>query len=269
MLRTSKLLIDQECPMCNLYGKCFYKANLITKDTLAPFQHFDKTNKHIDFELARNKIALYNQQTNLTIYGIDALIHVVSHNKLWLNKILNSTIIYFVLAQLYNFISYNRKVIFPVRTADKQACEPDLKKSYRIAFIIITAMITAYMLTAYSNLLFHRLGITTHPSFEYLIAFSQIIWQGTFLYLLTDKLSYDYLGNMSTISLGGSILLIVPLLINYLIPLSSIALILSFGSIVTLMLLEHIRRVKILELPSVTTISWIVFRLLIVLIIIL
>lgn len=267
MLETSKLLIDKDCPMCNLYGQCFVNAKLITKDTLSPYQHFDQKNKYVDFHKAKNKIALYNEQTNLTIYGIDTLIHIVSHNRIWLNKLLKSSVIYFLLSLLYNLISYNRKLIFPVKAKSNTiCCEPDLKHSYRITYIILTAIFTGFILTQFSKLINPTLGINTNPLFEYLIAFGQIIWQGLFLLIIRNKIHYDYLGNMSTVSLLGSILLGMVLILNIIIPLSFTILLLGFTAIVGIMFLEHIRRVSILQLPFVTTISWVIFRLLIVLI---
>ena len=74
-----------------------------------------------------------------------------------------------------------------------------------------------------------------------------------------SKKTWDYLGNMMTISLAGSLLLIPAILIH---PSKNIATG-YFLTVAALMLLEHIRRTKLLNLGWLPTITWIAYRALI------
>ena len=74
-----------------------------------------------------------------------------------------------------------------------------------------------------------------------------------------DK-TLEYLGNMSTVSMIGGILLLPVLLANYYLPISLIGLIAMFGIVVSIMFFEHIRRCKLLGVPFAMTISWVGFR---------
>jgi hypothetical protein len=70
---------------------------------------------------------------------------------------------------------------------------------------------------------------------------------------------WDYLGNMMTISFAGALLLVPVILIHHLIhwPLFSP---LYFMVVAGLMFAEHIRRTKLLALGWLLTITWALYR---------
>ncbi|CAN0284015.1 unnamed protein product [Chrysoparadoxa australica] len=78
-------------------------------------------------ERAKSEIALFDNVSEETLYGVDALIKIVSHSNNFLNSFLKSGIIYQSLKKLYKFISYNRKVIFPTKIKlNVRSCSPAL-----------------------------------------------------------------------------------------------------------------------------------------------
>jgi hypothetical protein len=95
---------------------------------------------------------------------------------------------------------------------------------------------------------------------EFIICFVQIVWQGMSLYKHSQKKRLDYLGNMSTISLIGALLLAPLLILNGFIDLSAFVLIGYFMVVVSIMLVLHIRRSSQLDLPLTTTVSWVLYR---------
>lgn len=260
MITKAKLLIDQDCPMCKAYGNGFIKAKLIDQETLKPYQQIEHhyTTK-VDMDRARNEIALVLE--NQTLYGIDALIRIVAQNKPKLSQLLHKHWIYKPLNTLYHFISYNRKLIYPVKpTLDQKTCNPDVHLAYRYAYIILVALITGFILNHFSQLLFKSLNLYHHPAMEWIMCFGQIVWQGLAIQYLHKEKRLDYLGNMSTVSLIGGVLVALTLLLQLLITLSPFVLLLVFASIVCLMLYEHIRRCKLLGISILMTISWVVYR---------
>ncbi len=261
MITNAKLLIDQDCPMCKAYGTGFVKTNLIDDQTLSAYQYVsDKTYTRVDMNRAKNEIALVLE--NETIYGLDALIKILSHHRPFINKMLHWPWIYAPLKLLYHFISYNRKQIYPVADSltHKYPCTPDLHLAYRWAYIVLVALFTGLILNSFSYALFNQLGLPHTPYIEWIMCFGQIIWQATIVTILHPTKRLDYLGNMSTVSLIGGLLVLVILIIQSIVSLNALVLIIFFGCIVLGMLIEHIRRCKLMGLSSIMTLSWILFR---------
>lgn len=270
MIKNNKLLIDRDCPMCNIYGKCFTKMGWIDKNTVDNYQDISDTySKEINMNRAKNEIALFNTENSKTIYGIDAMIRIASHDKPLLASFLNSVFIYPLLKLLYSFISYNRKVIVPSNTnVEGRDCTPDLKLGYRWTYIIFVAMFTGVILNQFAyhiNLFF---GLEHDWKRELYICFGQIAWQMIAIYILQKKSMMDYLGNMSTVSMIGGILLIPILLFNAFIGMHTYALIISFFAVVGVMFFEHIRRCKLLGVSLWMTFSWVMFRTVVLIVII-
>jgi len=262
MLKNHNLLIDKNCPLCKTYGHCFTTLKIIDKETVTPYQEIELTEKHsIDMDRAKNEIALYDKESNSTVYGIDAMISIISNQKKWLNVILNFAPIYFLLNQLYKFISYNRKLIVPVNQTqtNERNCIPDVNLYYRWAYIILTALFTGLILNLYFDSVFKSFNLAKIWWLEYLICFGQVIWQGTIITFLYPDKRMDYLGNMSTVSTIGAILLIPMLFIMSQIG-SSIISLLYFGLVVSFMLYEHIRRCSLLDLSIKMSMSWVIYR---------
>ena len=262
MLKNRKLLIDKDCPMCNIYGKCFSSVGLVDKNTIAPYQTIpDFYASQIDMDRAKNEIALLNTKTSTTHYGIDAMIEIVTHRSSFLKKILHSKLIYAFLLRLYRFISYNRKIIYPTST-DKTTrdCTPDLNKKYRWSYIFFVAIFTGLILNQFVFHLNARLGWEHNWTREFFICFGQVGWQLSAISFFSKNKSLDYLGNMSTVSMIGGLLILPILLVNNYTTISLEGLILMFGIVVVIMFFEHIRRCKLLGIPFGMTISWVAFR---------
>lgn len=97
------------------------------------------------------------------------------------------------------------------------------------------------------------------PFREYLVCGGQILFQGIVLSIYAPAKRWDYLGNMMTISLAGALLL-CPIGAFRPAPLPAAA---GFMLVAGLMFFEHIRRAKLLGLGWLPTITWAVYRLLI------
>ncbi len=263
MIANHKLLIDQNCPMCNIYGKTFKKLNMLDQDSITPYQIVgEELTCKIDMHRAQNEVALHDTVTGKTIYGLDSMIEIFAQGKNWIKKPLLFPLIYLPLKQLYKFITYNRKVIAgntPSPEEDR-VCEPDFNYFYRTLFIVLTALFTGLVLNSYTSHITNYFGFTTPWFVEYVICFGQIVWQGTMILLWSRKNSWDYLGNMSAVSTLGGILLLPVLLLNSLFDFSGIVFLCYFLIVVGIMLLEHLRRCSNMNLGYLPTVSWLSFR---------
>lgn len=124
-------------------------------------------------------------------------------------------------------------------------------------------MFSSYVLSIFTA----KSGLNLNQNFgrEFVICLSQIVWQTVFLRQYINEKLWDYLGNMMTVSFIGTLFLIPALFLN-LDPVSSL---IYFGIVVFIMFLEHIRRCKILKLNFLPTVSWMIFRIMVLIIIIL
>jgi hypothetical protein len=70
----------------------------------------------------------------------------------------------------------------------------------------------------------------------------------------------EYLGNMMTVSLIGSLLLIPAIIIGGFLAVPAFIWLIYFTGVVTYMLYEHMRRMQILDLGIGMSLSWVLYR---------
>jgi predicted DCC family thiol-disulfide oxidoreductase YuxK len=257
-----QLLIDEDCPMCRHYGKFLAKRH---KVNLTSYQKEKKEmNKYVDFNIAKNRIALINKEgENVQVsYGVDALLIAFKEVFPRMTSFFKKDVPLKIARILYSFISYNRKIIAPAPMRSDYLCLPDFNIGYRWAYIIFTALFTSLILNIYCESIFENV-FGLGPSFyrELLVCFGQIIWQSLVFYKWDKEYKMEYLGNMMTVSFIGAILLIPYLLIDKIFDIQYIMDIIYFFIVVNIMLLEHMRRCKILGLGWSPSISWVAYRL--------
>ncbi|WP_431214022.1 hypothetical protein ACQ86N_03825 [Puia sp. P3] len=159
--------------------------------------------------------------------------------------------------KFYSFISYNRKVIIPAPSSGNASLQPSFSLRNRLAWLVVAVLVSGFILTRYARLL---TGVVTPGGAyrEYLICVGQIVFQGLMAALISRnrRTLWDYLGNMMTISLAGSLLLVPALLAHSILrpglaAHSILTPTLAAGYFLLVaggMLLEHIRRTKLLGL---------------------
>lgn len=256
-LKNHTLIYDNECPMCSIYSKGFTQCGMLDENGREAFTDISERNKQlVDFNRAKNEIALVDHENNKVTYGLDSLLLIIGGSFPLLERIARIQPLYWFFKKLYSFVSYNRKQIIPSeKNNTEQSCVPDFNLKYRLTYIAFVAMSSAYILSLYSG----KLGVNLAPNFfrELAVCLGQIFWQTLFLRRYLKDQLWDYLGNMMTVSFIGTLLLIPALCISF----TPIFYLVYFGIVVSIMFLEHLRRCKILKLNYVPTISWILFRL--------
>jgi len=164
------------------------------------------------------------------------------------------------LRKLYTFISYNRKVIIPGPLHKKTTlkCEPSFNYKYRFLYLLFSIAVTTLILNACSKMIPQLPnGSLTR---ELLLATGQIVFQSIFLKRFDRKTILNYIGNLMTVSLLGSLLLMPIIITNSFFKINETVVLLWFGTTVLVMLREHSRRVTLLELPKWVTATWILYR---------
>lgn len=255
-LSNHTLIYDNECPMCNLYSKGFIQCGMLDENGREAFTEISAKNSDlVDFNRAKNEIALVDYNRNEVVYGLDSLLLIIGNSFPLLEKIARVPPLYWFFKKLYSFVSYNRKQIIPsAKDNTGQSCVPDFNLKYRVAYIAFVALFSAYILNLFSGKM--ELNINRNFMRELAVCLGQILWQTVFLRIYLKDKFWDYLGNMMTVSLIGTLLLIPVLFTDF----SPFFYVVYFGVVVLVMLFEHWRRCKILKFSYLPTISWVLFR---------
>ena len=279
------ILYDAECPMCQLYTSAFTKTGMLDPNGRAPYQTvLDPKNLApcqtapgtptspacplIDPQRAVNEIALIDTTTGEVKYGIESLFKVIGHAIPFFKPLFSCRPFLWLMRKVYAFISYNRKVIIPPTSQPTNLTtpQPTFYLKYRLAYLIFTLTIAAAILTRYAHLLSGILPVGNRWR-EFLICSGQIFFQGIIISLIAPKKGWDYLGNMMTISLAGSLALLPILAISKFAGIPAAAATVWFLLVAAAMLLEHLRRTKLLGLNWTLSITWIIYRLLVLFVI--
>ena len=292
-LANHTMVYDADCPLCAAYTKTFVTAAMLDKDGRIPYQQVGGSFcPGMDAERAKNEIALVNLQTGEVKYGLESLLTIIEHRFKWMGTVARIQPLKFFLQKLYNFISYNRKVIVPVGSSAvvpvrtdvhpggqsavnaRFDCTPTFKLKYRIAYILVVWVLTSLTLVEYSHLLGGFIPATNFYR-EFLICGGQVVFQSVSVGIIVavrgrgGKEIIDYIGNMMTVSFMGALLLLPALLVGSVFTgLNPVVFLAYFMLVVGVMLFEHARRMKLLELGWWPSVSWVLYRLIVLALII-
>lgn len=247
-LNNHTILYDAECPMCNLYTRAFTTTGMLDPKGRAPYQDMPPfACPMVDRQRAVNEIALVDKTTGEVKYGIDSLFTIIAHSFPIFGPLFRWKPFIWLMRKFYAFISYNRKVIIPAPINGKtHSIQPSFRLRYRIAWLLFTAGVAGSILTNYTGLLKELLP-TGSPYREYAIIAGLMIFQGLIAGGPAPRKKWDYLGNMMTVLLIGSLLLLPLMAIAAFTRLPVVIAAGYFLLVAGWMLLEYIRRIKLLS----------------------
>ena len=207
MLESNVIIYDHECPLCNAYTGAFIKFKLLDENGREKYCNLENfsCNYLIDKNKARHEIALVDTQSQKVRYGLDSLFYILGSRFPVLNLLFKQKYFLLIMKQLYFFISYNRKVIAPSTTTNKNSCAPDFNLVYRLSYILFALIVVSFFALHFQVFVF-----------LYMYYFLQ-----TLVYVLIKRNNQDklisfihYVGHQSTVLLIGCLLLIPSLFYN-------------------------------------------------------
>lgn len=259
------LIYDKDCPFCRWYTGMFVKTGLLTDQGRKPYEEaLDDPKLMFDPILSRNKIALVDQRTGNVKYGIDSLLAVLGQRFRWIEMVGKFLPVHFALSLFYSFISYNRKVIAPSRCNGSCDCAPDRNYFWRIVFIVFCGFIVNIATGLYFSIHLKNYFIGDPYYTDILFFSAQLVFQFVAFRLMKQRNFYDYAGQVSFVSMLGALLLLgfhfgLTMLDGLGIETAMLAPF-CYGMVYLFMLYEHSRRIKILQLTTWLSITWILFR---------
>lgn len=261
-LKDHTLVYDVDCPLCRAYTKGFIASGLLDNGGRTEYQKVGGYfSPDMDPKRSQDEIALVDMRTGKVRYGLDSLMFILGQRFPLFIKTLSLPGTRHAINVLYKLISYNRKVIAPAKVNPEHRfqCAPSFNLTYRWAYIIISWIVTSMLLSAFTDL-FVPFVAPGSVSRELIICGGQIAFQAAAVSLVTRSRRMEYLGNMMTVSLIGSLMLIPALIIGEIIAVPAFIWLVYFTCVVTYMLYEHMRRMKILDLGIGMSLSWVLYR---------
>lgn len=264
-LQNHIILYDAECPMCNLYTGAFVRNGLLDTNGREAYQQYSGAAcPNLDWQRAVDEIALVNQATGEVTYGVESLLKVCGNAVPFAAPLFRWKPFLWLASKAYAFISYNRRVIVPTPASENQfAYQPSFNMKYRIAWVVFAWVVTSLTLGAHPWLISHRTAQSV-IALELIVGAGHILFQTAVIFIYQKHKTWDYLGNLMTISLGGSLLFLAATMICVWFELGWYTSGICFLVITVLMILEHLRRCKLMGIGYLLTATWILYRIVMV-----
>ncbi|MEQ8812872.1 MAG: hypothetical protein RIE59_27620, partial [Imperialibacter sp.] len=151
-LQNHTIIYDDECLMCGVYTGAFIRTGMLDSNGRVAYSEVvDKDIPGIDWQKARNQIALIDKETNTIKYGVESLTTIIGHSMPVFRPLFGTRLFRWLISHLYLFVSYNRKVIAPGAVFEgRNKCTPDLDYAYRWAYIVVAWLVTSLILVQYT-----------------------------------------------------------------------------------------------------------------------
>jgi len=272
-LANHTLLYDEACPLCQWYTGAFVKHGFLDEQGRTQFQpEVCQLAPGLDMDRARHEIALVERTTGRIRYGTDSLFAILQHRWPVFERLFGWKPFRWAISQLYSFISYNRKVIAVDATPEaRQACRPDFHLGYRIAYLLFAAVLTTVVVTSFAGYIVPLIPEAGYGR-ELAILLGMVTTQGLLLWRQTWQTRMNYWGHMMTVSVIGSLLLLPVMLGTPMLAWMGLGPDFYVGwltLVIGLMTVLHYKRVKALQLPGWLTLTWLLYRFLVLLLILL
>lgn len=139
-LKNKALIYDSNCPLCCWYTDKFIQIGALPQNGRISFNELNEKNKtFLDEHKSRHQIPLLDTKTGNVVYGIDGLTLILANYFPIFEKILTNKLCKKMVQPLYNFISYNRRIIVSTKITSNQAvdCAPDFHLFWRVSLIAL------------------------------------------------------------------------------------------------------------------------------------
>lgn len=246
----SKVLIyDADCPLCRAYTKGLVVTGTLPADARKPstFLTSNALIDQLDPVRRRHEIPLLDLETGETHYGVDAILTVLSESWPRFTRFVRKTVLFNLARRFYAFISYNRRILFPVPAERWHILDltPDFNAAYRLAFLLLLYAVVVVSHLAASgqfspvamSVLAGQVGLA-----------SWVIARHSSQNCLANLL--DYAGHLGMSLLVGALFKAVGVALDW-------PLLLLVGNAV--MVWQHIVRLRVMQLPDYLNIPFTLF----------
>lgn len=215
MKNNKTILFDDACPLCTWYTGAFVKTGLLDKEGRKAFSTASpELLQCIDRHRGVNEIPLIDNDTKEVLYGIDALVAIIGQRCPFVRVLGCKQPLNWILKKIYNFISYNRKVIVARKSVPGTVeCNPDFDLFYRVLFMAVFLCFNTIMLFPLYEGLISKTSLFNISLDRFHLAHGVLVAINCVLALtLTRREAIEYLGQVNMLALV-TILLLLPLIL--------------------------------------------------------
>ena len=151
------LVYDGDCSMCDRLSKLVTRRWLVGAADRKPHAAFegDEADRLTEAGI-HNELAVIDRSTGEIRSGYDGITWLIQGGKLsWLGTLLAWGPVRWLLRHDYRLVAYNRRIFAPPRRTAVCACDPDVHRGYRWAFIGV-ALLWVLLFGALSGAVFLR-----------------------------------------------------------------------------------------------------------------
>ncbi|HWB62316.1 MAG TPA: hypothetical protein VG603_02310, partial [Chitinophagales bacterium] len=207
------IIYDNHCPLCTAYTAVFVNAGVLTNDGRKSFATANTCILNtIDMQRARHEIPVIDNQTGQVLYGVDGLAEIAAGIFPSLKKLFTNHRAKAFIKPLYNFISYNRRIIAgsPPETETEIICAPDFNLKWRLALITSGMAYTAGCIYAFGSLM----QISLPVLYAFVTAYFFLLVLADFLLNKAFVNKCDYIGHLATLGFVEGTLFVLTALLS-------------------------------------------------------
>ena len=246
-MKSRLLIYDDHCPLCAWYSNLFVKYGLLKPGERKPFSKLDdETFAKIDFEKAKDEIPFIDKNNGRVLYGIDALVAILSVKMPFIRKVAAFQPVNWLLRRLYKLISYNRKVIVAKKCGKGDIdCTPSFNYLYRILFMILFLLFNSLMLYPIHNYVLTEVAVYSKTIQQILIAhFTLVAVNIVLACTLPFNKALEYLGQVNMLALEAILFLLLLIPIVQIFSPHIIFLSVYFFALTVFIVYEYLRRME-------------------------
>jgi predicted DCC family thiol-disulfide oxidoreductase YuxK len=144
------LVYDGDCPMCRTFSELARWRWLVGDAGTMRHDAFEgEEAARLEAAGIRNELAVLDRTTGEIRSGYDGIVWLLQEGRVpWLAALLAFPPVRWLLRHDYRLVAYNRRILAPPRRRAACACDPDLHRGYRWAFIVAALLWTGLIAAA-------------------------------------------------------------------------------------------------------------------------
>ncbi len=262
VLANKWIVYDGNCGLCMNSKRLLVKMGVFPDSKCLNYHQLDdRLFAKVDPEHFKYEMALIDESTNETSYGLEGILKIFSEKINWLRHIRKGGWVFKFLEFFYHAISYNRYFLFPRNKTFSCDCDPPFVRQYFRRWVGIGVIISLLMSFAFGWMMapvFQGSALTSGLQML-LIVGSGWVLQGLISFLAMKKDDYrDYFRHLTLIAITGVLVLIPTIVLSPFISVAGLK-VLSLINVLAssgLMLRMHIKRVRFMRVSQVWTFLW-------------
>lgn len=255
------IIYDGNCGLCLNSKRLLTRLRIIPENKCLNYHLLEpELSDKIDLSRFRFEMALVDDQSDDTLYGLEGILQIFGEKFGLLKRIKPDSVIFRMLDYVYHAVSYNRYFIFPRKSRFACDCEPAFSMKYFVRWIVLGLLIASVVSALFGAVMAPVFDKAPLPLAAQMLVIVGAGWVSQLILsalLLSREKVYDYWRHLVLIMVVGVLILIPCLLLFWLpiMPLTIVAIVSVLASSLVMSRM-HFQRVRYLGLSQIWTLLW-------------